>query len=281
MRGRLVISNLVILAASGFAQTSLVLQPVTGTPGASATMSLVLTTSAGNPPAGLQWSLTYPALPVTFLQVSAGPAAAAGKTLSCGPPGSIYTCLLAGLNLNAIASGVVAIVTVGLAQATGDVPIGISSALAATLDGSGAPVSATGGVIHLAPPQVALSLAGLSCAPGLLSPDAVAICTVMLNLPATAATTIALSSDTPKIIKVPSDVSIPAGNANASFSARAARFTGTARVTASWQGTTLSVVLVVQYLAALIFTAKTGCFALLPVLQIAPWLSLPPTAIPV
>jgi hypothetical protein len=246
MRGRLVISNLVILAASGFAQTSLVLQPVTGTPGASVTMNLVLTTAAGKPPAGLQWSLTYPALPVTFLQVSAGPvAAAAGKTLSCGTPGGIYTCLVAGLNLNTIASGVVAMVAVGLtAQATGDVPIGISSALAATLDGSGMPVSATSGVIHLPPTPVAL--VGLSCSPGLLSPDAVAICTVMLNLPATAAVTVALASDTPKIIKVPSDVSIPAGNANASFSARAAKFTGTARVTASWQGTMLSVVLVVQ-----------------------------------
>jgi hypothetical protein len=49
MKRRLVISNLVILAASGFVQTSLVLQPVTGAPGASATMNLVLTTAAGNP----------------------------------------------------------------------------------------------------------------------------------------------------------------------------------------------------------------------------------------
>jgi hypothetical protein len=246
MRGRLVISNLVILAVSGFAQTSLMLQPVTGTPGTGVTMNLVLTTAAGNPPAALQWSLTYPALPVTFLQVSAGPAAAAaGKTLSCGTPGGIYTCLVAGLNLNTIANGVVALVTVGLAaQATGDVPIGIPGALAATLDGSGAPVSATGGVIHLPPPS--LALAGLSCSPGLLSPDTDALCTVTLNLPAIAATTIALSSDTPRVIKVPSNVSIPAGNASASFSARAAKFTGTARVTASWQGTMLSVVLVVQ-----------------------------------
>jgi hypothetical protein len=245
MRGRLVISNLVILAVSGFAQTSLMLQPVTGTPGTGVTMNLVLTTAAGNPPAALQWSLTYPALPVTFLQVSAGPAAAAaGKTLSCGTPGGIYTCLVAGLNLNTIANGVVALVTVGLAaQATGDVPIGIPGALAATLDGSGLPLSATSGVIHL--PPVPVALAGLA-SPGLLSPDAVAICTVTLNRPATAITTVALDSDTPKIIKVPSNVSIPVGNGSASFSARAARFTGTARLTASWQGTTLSVILVVQ-----------------------------------
>jgi hypothetical protein len=110
-------------------------------------MNLVL---SGASPAALQWSLTYPAVNVTSIQARAGPAAAAaGKTLSCGTPGGITTCLVAGLNLNTIANGVVALVTVGLtAQATGDVPVGISGAVAATLDGSGAPVSATGGVYN-------------------------------------------------------------------------------------------------------------------------------------
>src|SRR5262245_14783095 len=144
-----------------------------------------------------------------------------------------------------MASGVVATVTTGLAaQATGDVPIGVVGAVAATPGGSNLPLSATGGAIHLVPLVVALT--GLSCSPGLLPPNTNAACIVTLNVPATVAAHIPLSSDTPSLMKVPAHDSYPAGSPGAAFAAEASKFTGSARITASWQGAAFSITLAVQ-----------------------------------
>jgi hypothetical protein len=78
---------------------------------------------------------------VTSITVSTGAAAtAAGKTVMWAPAGTgSYACVMAGLNQNGIADGTVATANITLTSgATGDVQIGVDSALGATALGAAA-----------------------------------------------------------------------------------------------------------------------------------------------
>jgi hypothetical protein len=152
------------------AQT-LTLAPASGNPRTSVSMNLALV--SGGAPAALQWNLSYPTAAVTSITVSTGAAAtAAGKTVTCAPAGTgTYPCVLTGLNQNGIADGTVATANITLASgATGDVQIGVGSALGATPLGAAQAVTATGNTIHVGgtppppPPPPTPVLSGFSCA---------------------------------------------------------------------------------------------------------------------
>jgi hypothetical protein len=215
---------------------------------------------SGGAPAALQWNLSYPTAAVTSITVSTGAAAtAAGKTVMCAPAGTgSYACVLAGFNQNGIADGTVATANITLASgATGDVQIGVGSALGATALGTAQAVTATGNTIHVGgtppppppppPPPATPVLSGFSCAlpsNGQFNPGNTATCTVALSAAATAATDVALTSDHQHIVQVPSTVTIATGSTSASFTATAGHG-GTAHLTAAYAGVTLKVTLVV------------------------------------
>src|ERR1700686_855404 len=112
------------------AQSSLVL---------SSAGALTLTSVAGNEPAALQWTFSYPS-GVTGFTVSAGPALlAAGKSVTCAGNPSDYTCLAFGMNLNIIGKGVVG--TVPPAGTASGVSVAIPNAIAVSPAGSSIPIS--------------------------------------------------------------------------------------------------------------------------------------------
>jgi hypothetical protein len=233
------------------AQT-LTLAPASGNPGNSISMNLALV--SGGAPAALEWNLSYPTAAVTSITVSTGAAAtAAGKTVMCVPAGTgTYTCVMAGLNNNGIADGTVATANRTLASgATGDVQIGVGSALGATPLGTAQAVTATGNTIHVGgtppPPPPTPVLSGFSCtlpSNSAFNPGDTATCTVALSAAATAAADVALASDDQRIVQVPSNVTIAKGSTSASFTATAGH-KGTAHLTAAYAGVTLDVTLLV------------------------------------
>ena len=238
----LVISPNLVLAQT------LTLVPANTNPSTSVSMNLALV--SGGAPAALQWNLSYPTAAVTGITVSTGAAAtAAGKTVTCAPAGTgTYACVLEGLNQNGIADGTVATANITLTSgATGDVQIGVGSALGATALGAAQAVTATGNTIHVGrtPPA---TLSFFSCtlpSNGQFRPGDTATCTVALSAAATAAADVALASDHQRIVQVPSTVTIAAGSTSASFTATAAGHEGTAHLTAAYAGVTLDVTLVV------------------------------------
>src|SRR5262245_36200346 len=83
--------------------------------GSTASLNLTLA-SAGDRPAGIQWTMRYPSGSVLSVTGNeAGSAVTAGKTVSCSSTAETYTCILFGLNSTVIPDGVVANLTVTLA----------------------------------------------------------------------------------------------------------------------------------------------------------------------
>src|SRR5258708_5196567 len=65
-------------------QATVTLDSATTSPGGSVNLNISLTTSGGAQPAGLQWTMNYPAADIGTVSVVAGASAnAAGKTVSC------------------------------------------------------------------------------------------------------------------------------------------------------------------------------------------------------
>src|SRR5580698_3956527 len=87
-------------------------------PNTAAVLGVALTTS-GTAPAGLEWTVSYSPAQISSFSITPGPAAAAAaKTLSCASGSGVATCILAGLNANAIGSGVVAYLNATVAPGT-------------------------------------------------------------------------------------------------------------------------------------------------------------------
>src|SRR5579872_6583486 len=84
-------------------------------PGGTAVLKLSLASPPGSEPAAIQWTLTYDPSAVAAVNASAEAAAsAAGKTLQCASGTGSLTCILAGMNANAIPSGPVTDVNITL-----------------------------------------------------------------------------------------------------------------------------------------------------------------------
>ena len=136
------------------AQSSLVLSSGTVAPGGSVTLNLTLSSAYDSQPAGIQWTLRYAAAKVLVWSIAAGPALiASGKTITCAAKDTeyrgvvAYTCLAVGLNASPIADGVVATLTVSLANGAGATAIDLMNTLGASPAGSYISIAATGGTV--------------------------------------------------------------------------------------------------------------------------------------
>lgn len=140
---------LLLLLAPALLAQNLSLSVPNGTitePGTNFSLNLNLTMPEGSEsPAGIQFDLTYPAADVTMLSVSDGPAAtAAGKTFTCAPSSGHVICVLAGINTNKMANGVIGVVSITTSSAPTSIPITLGNTLGASLAGDGIALSASG-----------------------------------------------------------------------------------------------------------------------------------------
>ena len=127
---------LLVGAPSVFSQTTFSLVgPVNARPGTTVSLSVCI---KGGSPAGIQWTLGYPAN-YTGTAVAGTEAIAAGKTLACGTLSEV--CLVYGINANLIADGAVATysIPIPLTATPGLVPIPLTGLVAASVLGDEIP----------------------------------------------------------------------------------------------------------------------------------------------
>lgn len=133
---------------------TLSLSPATAAGPGTISLNVSLKSSAGQQPAGVQWTLSYSTGDFTAIQVTAGPAAVAtGKVVYCaGAPGA-YNCIVAGVNSTTLSDGVLAIVSLTISKTTIDTVsfVQLQDALAASPSGTAIPVSAGGTAVTLKP----------------------------------------------------------------------------------------------------------------------------------
>lgn len=114
--GKFLLFAAAALASQVSAQQATVSLGSSASPGGGASINVSLTTSGGAQPAGLQWTMIYPASVVATVSVAAGGSAnAAGKTVACNHiTGSSTICIAFGLNTTILSDGVVATATFGM-----------------------------------------------------------------------------------------------------------------------------------------------------------------------
>jgi hypothetical protein len=138
---------------SAFGQVSLTLSSASANLGGAVSVNLNITAAPGSEPAGIQWTLSYPAGDVASVGVAAGSAlTASGKSIYCNGRVGVITCLAVGLNADPIGNGVAAVVTLSLAGATASsvLPISIGGTFAVLGDGTAMPAGGTGGAVTVA-----------------------------------------------------------------------------------------------------------------------------------
>src|SRR3974377_1872718 len=127
VRGSVLPLLLGCLCGSAMAQGSLGLDSATVPQGGTANLNLNLSSSAGNQPAAIQWTLTYsPSDIISINVIAGGSATAAGKSITCNPSAGSVPCIIAGLNSTVMQNGVAAIVTVTLAPTVASTSIGVA-----------------------------------------------------------------------------------------------------------------------------------------------------------
>ena len=234
-------------------QTTISLGSSSSSPGGSAAINLTLTTSGGVQPAGIQWTMNYPAADISSVNVVAGASAtAAGKSVTCSSSSGSTMCILFGLNSNVVGSGVAATATFNISGATKDslATIQIAGVMASDANGTVIPSSGTGGAISIAQP-VAPTLSGISCTQSNVNAPGSASCSVTLSGPAlTGGSLVTLSSNNAGIT-VPANVLVSAGQSSASFTANVGSISSnqTAIVTATLSGTSKTFTLTATALA--------------------------------
>ena len=114
------IAILLFVSMASFAQDALLtLSSGAASPGGSVSLSVNLALNGGIQPASVQWSLNYPAEDFDSVQLSASPATTiAGKSIQCTASTGSTSCLLIGLNVNPISSGLLAVVTFQISPTT-------------------------------------------------------------------------------------------------------------------------------------------------------------------
>ena len=206
----------VFLAGPVFSQSdALSLSSRSAAPGSTVSLNLSLSSSAGNQPAGLQWTLTYPTDAISGVTLAGGPVlSAANKNLSCAPGNGSYTCVANGLNQSLISDGVVAIATMTV-QKSAD--IGVVSTTGASASADTVAVTGTGGAVTTTGGTAGLN--SLSCSPASLAAPANSACTVTLTGPAPVGGSRVAIKSSSRWLTVPSSVTIPSGSNSATFSA--------------------------------------------------------------
>jgi uncharacterized protein (TIGR03437 family) len=237
----LIVPVLLLPLSNGLrAQPALTLSSASTIPGGTVTLNLSLSSSASNPPAAIQWTLTYPTNAISALSVAAGPAltsASVGKTITCAGGASGYNCIASGLNANIISDGVIATITLTLSGGIA-AAVGVINALAASPAGSEIAMTSAGGSVNVLP-----AVSSVSCTPATLTPGASSTCTVTITASGGASVNLTSSSGD---LAVPVSVSVPATSSSATFAATAQQFTSnesvtiTATLNGSSQSATLS-----------------------------------------
>ena len=207
-------------------------------PGSTVTLDLSMDSASGTSPASAQWTLNYPATDFSSATVTPGSVAAgAGKSVSCtSTPGS-STCVLWGDNSIAMASGVVATVSLVVAPSTEDTSSQVELSVPMAADPSGFPLTAaaSGATVTIIQPP---ALSAFSCLPVTITYPAPSTCTLQLSADApSGGASIALSTSLPDVT-VPPTVPIPQGSSSATFNAVPLAVTGPTAVnlTASYLG---------------------------------------------
>lgn len=198
---------------------SLSLSSANVTPGSSVTVPLTL--SGGANPAALQWTFTYPATSIVTVTVAdAAAASAAGKSSICQNSPGQTTCMLAGINSNGLADGVIENITLTTSAGfSGSAAVGVSSVIAVAQDASALASNGTGGTLTAT--GTPLQITALNCVPNSIAPGASSTCTVTLSAAApTGGATVALSAGSAPLT-IPASVLVPAGSASTTFTATA------------------------------------------------------------
>ena len=202
-----------------YGQSTLTLSSATAPYGGTASLTLSLASTAGNQPAALQWTLSYPSASTSTLLVNASPAVvAAGKSITCNAVSGGYACIAFGMNANAIPDGAVATVSVGLGSATVPVAVNLSGGVGATPTGDVIPVTGVGGTVTPIVPVETVS--SVVCNPTSMGASASTSCTIALAV-ASAGDTVTLSSSS-TALSVPATVSVAAGSTVVTFTASSA-----------------------------------------------------------
>ena len=163
-------------------QTTISLGSVSSSPGGSAAINLSLTTSGGVQPAGLQWTMNYPAADISSVSVVAGASAtAAGKSVTCSSSSGSTMCILFGVNTNVLGSGVAATATFNVSAGAPDpvASIQLTGVMASDANGTVIPSSGAGGTITILQPLPTIS--GISCAPATVNAPGSSTCSVTLS----------------------------------------------------------------------------------------------------
>lgn len=224
-----------VLCGFGSAQVTLSLAPGSGSPGTNVTLNVSLSATAGNQPAGVQWSLGYPAGDFSAVNVTAGAAAtAAGKSLTCTSGGGASRCVLWGLNSTQMSNGVVASVTLTISPSTLSTTSSVSmTAGQSTLPAATAISTSTAGATVTINQTVIPTLSTLTCNPTSLTPPASSSCTVTIGSAAPAGGTVVGLGSNNGAVTVPGSVTVGAGATTANFTASTSAITAdtTAQVT--------------------------------------------------
>lgn len=142
---------LLLTAALTFAQAAPVTLSLSQS--ASAAPAIALSIASTTQPAGVQFSLIYSAAGIAAVNVTAGPAAvAAGKTITCASSPGSTICVVAGINSNTIADGVLAQIAVTPTTYVGPVSVMLTGALSASLAGDALATTGSGMTFQLYSP---------------------------------------------------------------------------------------------------------------------------------
>ncbi len=199
-------------------------------PGSSLTLNVSLNNPAANPAASMEWTLHYSTTDFSSIVVTPGASAtAANKSVTCTYTAGSASCLVFGINLTPISSGIVANVTLSVSNATSDSSstIQFASATAAGINANALSLSVTSANVTILQP----GLNGFSCNSVNITPPSTTTCTLALTSAApSSGTTIALSSS-PADATLPSSVTIPSGARSAQFTVGAGTVSSATPVT--------------------------------------------------
>ncbi len=222
---------------------SVALSVGSGSASAGSTTSLAINIASANGAqvSAVQWSFSYSTDIASLSVTPASSATGAQKSITC----TGNTCIVYGMNNQAIADGPLAIVTATLASSPSGpaIPVQISLVTAASPSGVSIPATASSGAISVLDSTAVLN--GVACAAITVSTPGNTACTITLASPApTAGFSVSLSSGSANLA-TPAVVIVAAGSTTVNFTANANQVSvdQTVTITASAAGITQSAIL--------------------------------------
>ena len=159
---RVLILSFLLTSCALAQEVALSVSSGSGSPGGTVNLSITQS-GTGSTTAAVQWTLGYSPVDFTSATVSVGPAGtAAGKQLFCSSTAGTSTCVLWGVNANALSDGVVATVALTLSASTVNTSssIQLTNGVAAALDGTAIAASTTGNTVSITQPLFTWSISG-------------------------------------------------------------------------------------------------------------------------